>query len=296
MRRRFKSRIQRTSPARQGSRGYILISLMLFLSLLAVAALAVLPSMAFQVKRDREEEMIHRGVAYSRGIRRFYKKFGRYPMRIEELEDTNNLRFIRKHYTDPMNVVEGKEQDFKILHMADVLGLIPTGLAGGGVVPGTTGAPGFSQSGSGQPQQTQTQTGTTASNAGTAASTTVTDTTSDTGSSDSSNTSSQNPSTSGFNGPTFGGGPVLGVASASKKQSVREFCKKTHYNEWKFIYDPSRDIGVTINSPWCPLTTGQGIGKNLNQPGTSPTQPAAGPQGAPAPATPTPNSDTPIQQ
>src|SRR5262252_8409958 len=116
----FKSRNYKVAKLHNRSRGYILISLMLFLSLLAIAAMAVLPSMAFQIRRDREEEMIHRGVAYSRAIRRYYKKFGRYPTKIEELENTNNLRFLRKKYTDPMNVVDGKEQDFKILHMTDV--------------------------------------------------------------------------------------------------------------------------------------------------------------------------------
>lgn len=288
----FKLRNYKIRRSRNRSAGYILISLMLFLSLLAVAALAVLPSMAFQVKRDREEEMIHRGVAYSRGIRRFYKKFGRYPMRIEELENTNNLRFIRKRYTDPMNVVEGKEQDFKILHMADVnLGNLPIVSPGGGAVPGTTGAPGFSQS-PGQPQQTPV---TPTSNIPPAGATTVTNVPSDTDSGESSGSSSQSSSSSsGFSGPTFGGGPVLGVVSASKNKSVREFCKKTHYNDWKFIYDPTNDLGGTINSPWCPLTVGQGVGKSLNPSGAAQPNPATRPQ---APAQPTnPGDQTPPEQ
>ncbi len=293
----FKSRNCKIAKWQNRSSGYILISLMLFLSLLAVAALAVLPSMAFQVKRDREEEMIHRGIAYSRGIRRFYKKFGRYPMRIEELENTNNLRFIRKRYTDPINIVEGKEQDFKVLHMGDVLGFLPAAgpLPGGGTVPGTTGAPGFSQNPSGQPAQT-TQTVTPPNNSGTGISTTVTNTPSDTDSSGSTGSQSGS-SSSGFSGPTFGGGPVLGVASGSKNKSVREFCKKTHYNDWKFIYDPSSDLGGTINSPWCPLTVAQGVGKNLNPTGAGPTQPNTGSQGTTTtPVPPNPNGDTAVQQ
>ena len=32
-----------------------------------------------QMKRDREEEMIHRGTEYARAIKKYYKKFGRYP-------------------------------------------------------------------------------------------------------------------------------------------------------------------------------------------------------------------------
>ena len=38
----------------QNSSGYILITLMLFLTLLSIAAIAVLPEIATQIKRDRE--------------------------------------------------------------------------------------------------------------------------------------------------------------------------------------------------------------------------------------------------
>ena len=52
---------------------------------------------------------------YSRAVEKYYKKFGRYPSRIEELENTNNIRFLRKRYKDP---ITGK--DFKFLHLGDV--------------------------------------------------------------------------------------------------------------------------------------------------------------------------------
>src|SRR5438552_10829672 len=103
----------------------MLLMLMLVVTLLAIAAAAIVPTMAFQIRRDREEEMIHRGVQYSRAIRRYVKKFGRYPTRIEELENTNNLRFIRKRYKDP---ITGK--DFKLLHVGEVQLTPGSGLAG----------------------------------------------------------------------------------------------------------------------------------------------------------------------
>src|SRR5438445_13408165 len=69
------SRRCRTRPtARRSERGYILLILMLFVALLTIAAAALAPSIAFQVRRDREEEMIHRGTQYSRAIRRYVKK------------------------------------------------------------------------------------------------------------------------------------------------------------------------------------------------------------------------------
>ena len=95
--------------------GYILITLILFVALLAISIIAMAPLITQQIKRDREDELIHRGVQYTRAIKRYVKKFGRYPTKIEDLESTNNMRFLRQRYKDP---ITGK--DFKILRMGDV--------------------------------------------------------------------------------------------------------------------------------------------------------------------------------
>src|SRR5260370_3557890 len=116
--------------------------LMLFVTLLATAAGALAPTIAFQVRRDREEEMIHRGTQYARAIRRYVKKTGRYPSRLEELENTSNVRFLRKRYKDPVT-----NKDFKLLHVGDVQLTGAAGVAGamalggavgGGTIPGAT--------------------------------------------------------------------------------------------------------------------------------------------------------------
>ena len=91
--------------------GYILLTLILFAVLLAIGAAAMLPEFTFQMKRDREEEMIHRGVQYSRAVRRYYKKLGRYPNTVEELQSTNNTHFLRKKYKDP---VTGKRRNSQV--------------------------------------------------------------------------------------------------------------------------------------------------------------------------------------
>jgi type II secretory pathway pseudopilin PulG len=113
------------SPAHRGQRGYVLITLILLVALLAIGLTALAPLMIQQIKRDREEELIHRGTQYSRAIKHFMKKFSRYPARLEELENTNNIHFLRKRYKDP---VTGK--DFKLLHMGDVQMATGPGLAG----------------------------------------------------------------------------------------------------------------------------------------------------------------------
>src|SRR5277367_2890487 len=137
----------RKPAARRSQRGYILITLILFVALVAIAAVVMAPVIAFQVKRDREEELIHRGVQYSRAMKHFVKKFGRYPTRIEELENTNQLRFLRKRYKDP---ITGK--DFKILHMGDVQMGLGAGIAGATPANGLNpGAPGIAGGPGGQP-------------------------------------------------------------------------------------------------------------------------------------------------
>ncbi|MGA3091305.1 MAG: hypothetical protein ABSD75_22070 [Terriglobales bacterium] len=264
------------------SRGYILIMLMLAMTLAAVALLAVLPEIGQQIKRDREEEMRHRGTSYMRAIQHFNKKFGRYPSRIEELENTNNLRFLRKRYTDPLSVdpVTGKEKDFKLLHQQDITlnqgpllgatpgqqpGLGPAAGGGGGSLlsAGGFGSPGLGSPGGvngpgGLPGQsatgTQTPAGGTSGNASNTGGNSDSGSSPASGSSSTPSTSASGP-TSGLNGPTFGGGPILGVASTSKAKSIRVFYDKNHYNDWLFIYIPQTDRGgllvgpVSLNGP-----------------------------------------------
>ena len=45
---------------------------------------------------------MHRGDQYVRAVRLYYRKFGHYPGSIEQLEKTNNIRFLRQKYVDPM--------------------------------------------------------------------------------------------------------------------------------------------------------------------------------------------------
>jgi len=129
----FSRSPQPNSRLRQVEGGYVLLTLLFAVSLLVIAATVVLPTISYQIRRDQEQEMIHRGVQYSRAIRAYYKKFGRYPTRLEDLENTNNLRFLRKRYKDPMN----KNQDFRLLHYGEQGVTLAGGIAGG-IIPGAS--------------------------------------------------------------------------------------------------------------------------------------------------------------
>src|ERR1700751_5385446 len=126
--------------SRRSEHGYIMLTLLLAMALMVIFAGVIVPSITFDVKRDREEEMIHRGVQYSRAIRGYYKKFGRYPTKIEDLENTNQLRFLRKRYKDPLT---GK--DFKLLHYGEAK--LSLNGVGGGAIAGATPVSSLSSSG-----------------------------------------------------------------------------------------------------------------------------------------------------
>ncbi|MGO9404101.1 MAG: hypothetical protein ACLPVW_11595 [Terriglobales bacterium] len=268
-----------------------MITLILALAMITIALLTVLPDIKLQIRRDREEELRHRGTEYMRAIQHFYKKFQRYPTRVEELENINNLRFLRKRFTDPINrdPVTGKERDFKFLHQADIslnngplLGQIPGGQQPGGLQPGglqpasSTGAQNQASGDSGNSSSGNP------SDAG--------ENPNSPGSPSASNPSSN--SGSGFNGPTFGGGPILGVASTSKEKTIRVFYNKNHYNDWLFIYVPLLDQGgllkgpvntaptsLNLNGPVNPGQpgglSGQGLAPNVGQPSQSSSAPPA---------------------
>ena len=75
---------------------------MLFLVVVVLIMLAMAaPKIATSIKRDKELELYHRGMQYTRAIKLYYKKFGHYPTSLDQLENTNNIRFLRKRYKDP---------------------------------------------------------------------------------------------------------------------------------------------------------------------------------------------------
>src|ERR1700682_1245598 len=113
--------VANSATPRNQERGYVLLTLIFFVAVLAISLATILPSIKQEILRDREEEMIHRGTQYTCAIRLYFKKNGRYPAKIEDLENTNTFRCVRKRYKDP--TVKGEdsapEADFKILRFGD---------------------------------------------------------------------------------------------------------------------------------------------------------------------------------
>lgn len=300
------------APCRSHESGYILLTLIFFVAVLAISLATILPSIRQEILRDREEEMIHRGTQYTRAIRLYFKRNGRYPAKIEDLENTNNLRFLRKRYKDP--TVKGEdsapEADFKILRFGDPNVHLTLGAQGptGQGLPGAVAADpnaavsskgrnrGLSPAADPAPQPSQPDAsdpnhnpdtpapdanGNPAPAAGQTTGDTTTVGTDRTGSSKSGDS------------PLYGGGAMVGVASTNTNQSypaVREFNKKHHYNEWQFMYDPQADRGGLPTGPWQPATfPGQaGAQKPVGTPADQMSNPVGPPAGN-SDANPAPN-------
>lgn len=82
-------------------RGYTLVALVIIFSVMTILLAAVLPYWTQIVRRDKEEELIFRGLQYAEAIRIFQLRFGRYPVRLEELLEVRP-RSIRQLWEDPM--------------------------------------------------------------------------------------------------------------------------------------------------------------------------------------------------
>ncbi len=82
--------------------GYVLLAV-IFLTVILLVSLAVAaPKIARSIQRDKEMETIHRGEQYKRALKLYYQQFGSYPTSLDQLVQTNQVRFLRKKYKDPL--------------------------------------------------------------------------------------------------------------------------------------------------------------------------------------------------
>jgi hypothetical protein len=85
------------------------------------------------------------------------------------------------------------------------------------------------------------------------------------------NNAGSSTSAFGQSGQTFGGAGIMGFSPNSSKQSILVYKKKTHYNEWEFVYDPKTDLMQAQAAMQGGVQTGGSAG--FNQPTTQTTPP-----------------------
>ena len=262
--------MQTPSPIRRrniSENGYMLISVMILLAIFLIAMAVGVPKVAESIQRDRELETMHRGKQYIRAIQLYYRKFQAYPPNLDALVKTNEIRFLRKKYIDPMT---GKDDWKPIMYCQNKTPLAmgffgqPLGGAGCGALAGIgpAGGPGLggtnglagTNNGPGGTSLTNTggstssiggglfsNTGSGGAGAGAGTTGTGTDGSSGTGAVDANGNPINNTGSPLSTGQTFGGGGIVGVEPVSPKQSILIYKKKNHYNEWEFLYSRLMD-------------------------------------------------------
>jgi len=89
----------RRKPPREA--GYNLVVLIFLIGTLSVMAAAALPALKMQYQREKEAELVFRGLQYAEGIRVFQLRFGRYPNSLNELVELEP-RSMRQLWDEPM--------------------------------------------------------------------------------------------------------------------------------------------------------------------------------------------------
>ena len=293
--------------------GYAILLVLFFVTLLLLMTLTVAPNILTQGRRQKEIEMIWRGKQYSRAVKLYYRKTGKFPTSMDDLikPTVGNIRFIRQAYKDPMNAKDGEWRLIYVGPNGQLIGSLKppqtlqlSGLAGvGGTPPGTPAAQvGAQSSGQGIGQaygQTFGNTGAASSSASAStfgqlggappsnvvATTSPSNTPGGTGTDTSTTDSSRNASDAANEAllasdpTTVMGGNIIGVGSKINQRSILVYDKAKNYKQFEFIWDPSKDAITVGGAP------GTQIGTPTGQPGQS------GTFGAPANSTFSPASN-----
>src|SRR5271154_250449 len=141
----YRRRVDEACGA-DGEQGFMLVGLIVAIFLILLVLSIAAPKVSKELQREREVEAVHRGNQYVRAIQVYVRKNGgQFPPTIEALEKSNNQRFLRQRYVDPMT---GKS-DWRLIHVGEakttVKGFFGKPLTG--LAPGLGSAAGLASSG-----------------------------------------------------------------------------------------------------------------------------------------------------
>jgi type II secretory pathway pseudopilin PulG len=267
------------APVRQaGEEGFMLLAVVVMVALVLIAMSVAAPVVARQLQREKEIESQNRMEQYVRAIQLYQRKFpGQYPASIKILENTNNIRFLRHVYVDPLT---GKA-DYRLIHQGEqktkihvffgqeLDGLAANlGSAGGmqsggvGAVGGSTnvtstnalnsGFGGASIGGSSGNSGSGDMFGDTSSSSGApgtngAGGTSGTSGANGTGGSSGSSGTSSSSNTDSLDADSLG--VIVGVGTSKSGTSITQPNAQTTYEQWEFWYDPRIEMlkqGVNV--------------------------------------------------
>ncbi len=98
---------------RTAESGFAMLLVFAMAAAVGILLYTELPRAAFEAQRHREQLLIDRGEQYQRAIQLYFRKTRQFPANLEQLENTNNFRFLRRRYKDP---VTGKDE-WRLIHI-----------------------------------------------------------------------------------------------------------------------------------------------------------------------------------
>ena len=299
--------MQRNPQINEGEDGFLLVAMVVAIFLVLLALSVAAPRIATQLRRERELETQQRARQYVRAIRMYYKKLNSYPASMEALKKTNNQRFLRQEYVDPLT----GEKDWKLIRVGQnktkVKGFFGEDLPG---LPGGLGAaaslssstPALGSAGSAAAGTSAAGPGGAASSPGISGSTTGGGAGSPFGTSSASSSASSSGSSFGSSTDSLNGGvgPFMGVGVPKTGPSLLVVNEQSNYEDWEFLYDPRiEQLYAKANLLGGGISTGSGSGSLGTLGGNasaSPGNSSATPAGTTTTPTPSASQTTPPPQ
>jgi type II secretory pathway pseudopilin PulG len=230
--------------------GYTMIIFVMIIAIMSIMMGVAVQTVEFQMRREREAELIFRGQQYVEAIRLYRLRYGRYPMRLKEIWEANP-RVVRKKWKDPIT----DSYDWGLIFLGQEGGQVGGGGAAGGRQPGLPN----------QPVPTTTPGAGVGGPAGGGL-----------------------PGGSGRDQGGEKVGPIVGVHSISCEESVKVYEGRTTYCEWRFVHREQRQQGGPGGRPGRPGRPVPGQPGGPGGPGGPVgTPPTGGDGGMPPPPLPT---------
>src|SRR5208282_2775430 len=98
----------------RGESGFAMLLVFLMAACVAITLYIEVPRVAFEAERQRELRLVDRGNQFKRAIQVFVTETHLYPTSLEALERSNNHRYLRRRYVDPMT---GKNE-WRLVHIS----------------------------------------------------------------------------------------------------------------------------------------------------------------------------------
>lgn len=92
--------------------GFAMLLVFALAAVIVIGLYKAAPRYVFEAERQKEQLLVDRGEQFIRGVQVYTRKLKKLPQSIDDLEKTNDIRFLRKKYVDPFT---GKDE-WRLIH------------------------------------------------------------------------------------------------------------------------------------------------------------------------------------